>query len=163
MQALTKVRMTKKFWALSRSPSAFQFCLPTLCVEVFLWTNSFCINVMTTMCLLNRVYFVNEIRLLSLFSLSGEKVFLCRCVTVQQVCERFIRRCAGSLQLGAMFASVENNNVEWRGHDSVACVVKAVRALLKCHGVHDVNGRCPMFRKCVQTPTAFYSNRGVSS
>ena len=36
----------KKFWALNRSLSAFQFCVPTLHVGVLLRRNSFCINAM---------------------------------------------------------------------------------------------------------------------
>ena len=37
-----------------------------------------------------------------------------------------------SLQLGATVADVENNKVEWKGHDWVACVVKAVQAAYLC-------------------------------
>ena len=51
-----------------------------------------------------------------------------------------------SLQLGAMVVNVEHNKIEWRGHDWVACVVKAVRAsyvYLTSYKTSTADARCP--------------------
>ena len=51
-----------------------------------------------------------------------------------------------SLQLGAMFADVENSKLERKGHDRVACVVKAVKVSCLCVTAYmksNADVRCP--------------------
>ena len=51
-----------------------------------------------------------------------------------------------SLQPGAMAANVDDHKVEWRGHDCVACVVKAVRASyvhVTAYMTSTADARCP--------------------
>ena len=127
---LTKVMMTRRFRARAGAKLHLIFCLPTSRVGVFLQRNSLCISVTTTtLCHLLIHERNSNVESFFFFARQGRRSFFAAASpsakSVKGSQGGVLVAARSSLQLGAIVANVDDHEVEWRGHDWVACVVKA--------------------------------------